>query len=394
MFACVIAAPLAMQAQSPSEMVTGPTSATSVPLSGQSAQSAGAVSVTQGTTNAGGGNTVNEIQSTVTLQAPYNGSTAEGKASADTLPLTLDDALKRGMRLNLGAIEQSTAVQQAQGQRAVAKSTLLPNLNMAISEVFERENLRTLGVSLPSIPEAVKFNYIDARAARLNQSVFDLVRIDNLHSASENLKASRLNARNSRDLIVLAVGGSYLQLIATQSRVVAAQAQVESSNAIYQQASDRFKAGLAARVDAERAQVQLQTEQQRLRSLQADRETEMLRLARIIGLPPGQRFSTADDYRYQPLPDMTIDSALQRAFQNRTDLQAAEAGVRAAEQALKAAHAERLPELAVTADFGGAGCAGAVPRPDGTHTRAIDTQYCRLVDGDRAVGPGNARTQH
>ncbi len=336
-------------------MVTGPTSATPVPLSGQSAASGAAVQVTQGTTNAGGGNTVNSIQSSVAVQMPYNGSTISGKATEGTLPLTLDEALKRGLRFNLGALEQSAAVQQAQGQRQVAKSTLLPNLNMAISEVFERENLRTLGVSIPIIPEAVKFNYIDARAARLNQSVFDLVRIDNLHSASENLKASTLSARNARDLIVLAVGGSYLQLISTQSRIVAAEAQVGSSKAIYQQAADRFTAGLAARVDAERAQVQLQTEQQRLRSLQADRDTQKLGLARIIGLPLEQQFTPADDFRYTPLPALTMEGALGKAMQQRTDLQAAQAGVRAAEDGLKAAHAERLPELAVTADFGGAG---------------------------------------
>ena len=343
------------RAQSPSEQVTGPTSATQVPLSGSAVQSGGAVTVVQGTTNAGGGNTVNSIQSTVSVLPPYNGSTPGGPVSGELLSLTLDEALKRGMRFNLGGIEQDASVQQAEGLRAVAKSTLLPNLNLAVSEVFERENLRTLGVSTPIIPEAVKFNYIDGRAARLNQSVFDLVRINNLRSADENLKASRLTARNSRDLVVLAVGGSYLQLISTQSRIVAAQAQVESSKAIYQQAADRFTAGLAARVDAERAQVQLQTEQQRLRSLQADRDTQMLQLARIIGLPLGQRFQAADDYRYTPLADLTLETALGRAMQGRTDLQAAAAGVRAAEQSLKAAHAERTPQLAVAADFGGAG---------------------------------------
>ena len=311
--------------------------------------------MTQGTTNAGGGNTVISIQSSVAVQPPYNGSAAEGKASGQLLSLTLKDALDRGMRLNLGAIEQSNAVQQAQGQRAVAKSTLLPNLNMAISEVFERENLRTLGVSIPSIPESVQFNYIDGRALRLNQSVIDFVRINNLRSADDNLKASRFSARNARDLVVLAVGGSYLQLIATQARIVAAQAQVESSKAIYQQAADRFTAGLAARVDAERAQVQLQTEQQRLRSLQADRDTELLSLARIIGLPAGQQYQLSEDLQYAALAGINVDSALQKAFATRTDLQAAEAGVRAAESALKAAHAERLPEVAVTADFGGAG---------------------------------------
>lgn len=222
---------VALWAQSPSESVTGPSMPTQLPLSGQGAQ-AGAVSVMQGTTNAGGGNTVDSIQSSVMVGMPYGGSVPTGVLTPGPLSLTLADALKRGMQNNLGAISQSAAVSQSEGQRGVAKSTLLPNLNTGVSEVFERENLRTLGVNFPGIPEAVKFNYIDGRAARLNQSVFDLVRIDNLRSASESLKASIKAVHNARDLIVLAVGGSYLQLIATQSRIVAAQAQVESDKAL------------------------------------------------------------------------------------------------------------------------------------------------------------------
>lgn len=343
----------ALHAQSPSQQVTGPTSATPLPLSGQ-APTSGGVTVTQGTTSAGGGNTVNTIQSSVTVQMPYNGSTPEGKATTDVLPLTLDEALRRGLRYNLGALEQEASVQQAKGARGVAQSTLLPTLNIGVSEVFERENLRTLGVSLPGVPTAVKFNYIDARV-RLNQSVLDLVRVNNLHAASETLKANLQAVRNSRDLIVLAVGGSYLQLLATQARITSAEAQVESSRAVYKQAADRFAAGLAARVDAERAQVQLQTDQQRLRALQADRDTQKLRLGRLIGLPLGQQFKTAEEYRFTPLGDITEESALQRAFQGRADVLAAQSSVRAAENSVKAAHAERLPQLAVDANFGGAG---------------------------------------
>lgn len=345
---------VALWAQSPSESVTGPSMPTQLPLSGQGAQ-AGAVSVMQGTTNAGGGNTVDSIQSSVMVGMPYGGSVPTGVLTPGPLSLTLADALKRGMQNNLGAISQSAAVSQSEGQRGVAKSTLLPNLNTGVSEVFERENLRTLGVNFPGIPEAVKFNYIDGRAARLNQSVFDLVRIDNLRSASESLKASIKAVHNARDLIVLAVGGSYLQLIATQSRIVAAQAQVESDKAIAKQAADRFAAGLAVRVDQQRAQVQLGTDQQRLRSLQADRDTQMLQFARIIGLPLGQQFLVADVYGYSPMDQVTQEVALQRAFGARADLQAAQSSVRAAEQNVKAARAERAPQLAVSADFGGAG---------------------------------------
>jgi outer membrane protein TolC len=145
----------------------------------------------------------------------------------------------------------------------------------------------------------VKFNFYDARV-RLQQSVFDLVRIRNLHGATEILNANIRQARNARDLIVLAVGGSYLQLLSTEAREQAAIAQEKTDEAIATQAEDRLKAGLATRVDAMRARVQAQVEAQRRRSLEADVESQKLKLARIIGLTPGQTFEATDAYRFAP----------------------------------------------------------------------------------------------
>ena len=50
-----------------------------------------------------------------------------------------------------------------------------------------------------------------------------------------------------------------------------------------------------------------------------------------------------------------MDQALVQAAQNRADLQAAQAGVRAATAALSAARAERLPTVSLAADYGAAG---------------------------------------
>ncbi len=369
-------------AQSPSEQVTGPTQATTVPISGRSA-GGGAVTATQ-TTNPGGVNSITSSTSTVNIAPPYNGSTPSGPASAVEVPLTLAQALELGFKYNLGAVQQPNSVLQARGQREVAKSALLPNLNAAVSEVFERENLRTVGISLPIIPESVKYNYFDARAARLNQSIFDLVRTENLHAASENLKASLETARDSRDLVVLAIGGSYLQLLSTAARVQAAQAQVASSLATSRQAQARFEAGVSVRVDVTRSTVQLQSDQQRLRSLQADLETQKLRLARLIGLPLGQGFRTTEDFHFVPLTDYTLESALARAQTQRADLQAAASGVRAAESGLKAAHNERIPNLAVSADFGAAGLT-PTRHATGVYTVA-GTLTIPLYEGGRIQG--------
>ena len=373
----------ALLAQSPSEMPVEPTRAVQLPLSGRSSQGADVV-VMQRTTDSEGGNSVNTVNSSVTVPAPYSGSVPSGSASTEVLALTLESALAMGLRTNLGALSQSAATELAQGQRAVAKSQLFPQVNTVVSEVFEKENLRTLGVSLPSIPTTSKFNYYDARAVRLQQSLYDLVRIRNVQGATENVQANIKAARNTRDLIVLAVAGSYLQLIATRARVEAAEAEVKTFRAIYQQAADRRTAGLATRVDADRSLVQLQTQQQRLRSLQADLQTQSLRLARIIGLPLGQRFLTNEQYTFENVTLILEEEALERAEAERPDLQAAASGVKAAELAVKAAHAERLPSLSIAADFG---AAGITPTNHSTSVYTVSgTLVIPIYEGGRIHG--------
>jgi outer membrane protein TolC len=92
---------------------------------------------------------------------------------------------------------------------------------------------------------------------------------------------------------------------------------------VFQQASDRLKAGTAALIDVTRTQVQYQTDVQLLRSELADVEKQKLNLARIIGLPLANPYSLADSFPYVPLEDFTVDDALKRAFATRADLRAA-----------------------------------------------------------------------
>lgn len=371
-----------LHAQAPSQSDPGPSHATQLPLLPNAPQ-AGSVSITQATPSSGSDSALS-VTSTVNVSSPYNGSAPTGALTSGVLALRLDDALNRALRSNLGSLTEDAALKQAEGEKSTTRSALLPSINAAISEEFERLNLRTMGVESQTFPTAVKFNYFDARAAMLNQSVFDLVKIDNLRSADQNVKATIHAARDARDLIVLAVGGAYLQLIATKARISSAAAEVETSKAVAQQAEDRLKAGLAPRIDASRSRVQLQTEQQRLRALQADLETQKLRLARIIGLPLGQQYDIADTYSYSPLASLSEDDALQRAMKSRRDLQAATEQVKAAQNSLNAAHAERLPNLAVTADFG---AAGRTPTHQSTGVYTVyGTLTVPLYEGGRIHG--------
>jgi outer membrane protein TolC len=354
-FALIVGMPLPAQTNSVS---TGQVN--QLPFSGR-ANVNGSVSATQSITNTGAGNSVNIIDSTVNLTSPYNGS-VPGTADINiALPLTLDNALKLGLRNNLGQISQTNSVLEARGQRLVARSALLPNVGSSVGETLSKidlaaQGLKSSALGIPGLPNTLgPFNFFDARAVRVNQTVFDLVQAGNLHSATQNLKAAQAAAMDARDLIVFAVVGSYLQVTTAQARVVAARAQAESSRSVYQQASDRLKEGLNARIDATRSQVQYQTDVQRLRAEQADVEKQKLNLGRVIGLPYGSDFTIAETFPYTALGDLTVEEAIKRANAGRADLRSARAAVQAADSALKAAHAEYLPTLSMAGDFGAEG---------------------------------------
>jgi outer membrane protein TolC len=290
---------------------------------------------------------------------PYQGSASAGPASEQPLSLTLDTALKMGLRYNLGAITSEQTSQHAQGESIVVRSALYPNLSGGLRENVEQIDLSSfgfkfkfppsLGVNIPNI--VGPFNYFDLRGY-LTQRVADLQSIRSYQSSREAQRAAELSAADAREIVVFVVTSAYLQVIAEAARVDSVKVQVDSAQAIYQQAADRFSAGLSAKIDMTRSQVEFETQQQRLTAEQADYAKQKIAFARLIGLSPAQSFTLADKMPYAPLENITLEQALTLAAQNRSDLKAAEAQLHAAEFARKAAVAEHYPTLGIVADYG------------------------------------------
>jgi outer membrane protein TolC len=180
----------------------------------------------------------------------------------------------------------------------------------------------------------------------------DLTAWKNYKSANESLHADQLSAQDSRDIVVLAVGGAYLLVIADKARVQSALAQLDTANALYQQASQQRAVGIVAQVDVDRSQVQALTQQQRVTSLQNDLAKQKINLARMTGLPPNNQYDLSDDIPFSAAPPITMEEGMRQAFEQRSDLKAAAAQVRAADLARSGARSERLPSLAVNADYG------------------------------------------
>jgi outer membrane protein TolC len=289
----------------------------------------------------------------------FQGSASAGPPSNQPLALSLDEALKMGLRYNLGGITAEQSSQRARGEDIVARSLLYPNFSGGLRESVQKIDLAafgfkfkfpaSLGINIPNI--VGPFNYFDLRAY-LTQRVADFQAIRSYQSSREAQRSAELSAADAREIVVYVVTAAYLQVLAQSARVDSAKVQVDSAQAIFQQASDRFAAGLSAKIDMTRSQVELETQQQRLTAEQADFAKQKIGLGRLIGLSPAQDYSLADKMPYAPLENTTLDQALALAAQNRSDLKAAEAQMHSAEFARKAAVAEHYPTLGIVADYG------------------------------------------
>jgi outer membrane protein TolC len=264
-----------------------------------------------------------------------------------------------GLRYNLGGITAAQESERATGQKIVVRSALYPNLSGGVRENVQQIDLASfgfkfnfppaLGITIPNI--VGPFNFFDLRGY-LTQRIADIQSIRSYQSAREAERAAEFSMADSREIVVFVVTQAYLQVLAESARVESVKAQVESAQAIFQQAADRFNAGLSAKIDMTRSNVELQTQQQRLTAEQANYAKLKIGLARLIGMSPAQVYSLADKMPYAPLENLTVEQALTQAAQNRSDLKAAEAQVHSAEFARKAAVAEHYPTLGVTADYG------------------------------------------
>ncbi len=268
--------------------------AVQLPLSGRTAQSNGTAKTSEQpapSTIA----TVNTLNPNLQVQGAYAGSTPGAANMPFNGRLRLWEAIRRGLAYNLGQSGATQSLRQAEGQSKVMRSALLPNLSGSVTENVQTTDLRALGFrfNFPgfSIPSVIgPFNYIDFRA-HLSQTVFDFTALNNYRASKDTANANRYSALDARELIVLAVGSTYLQVIAAKARLASEEAQLNSANAVFQQSLQQLGQGLIAKVDTDRNEVQALMHRQRLLSLQNDLAKQKINLARMIGLPPNDHLN-------------------------------------------------------------------------------------------------------
>jgi len=255
--------------------------ALSLPASGRI--SLGQVSAQQTTLPAGS----SVIEPSVMVTGNYQGSVPGASVPSGPLRLSMEEAVKRGLQTNLGVITSDVTSATVRAQRLQVLSQMLPQITVSASESVMQVNTASYGFNTISaaIPAMIgPFQYVQAQA-NFNWSALSLTNFRNVQAANAVDRATQMSARDARELVVLAVGGSYLQAISAAARIESQRRQVEYAQAIYDRANTQLAAGTNTRVDLTRSLVQLQVEQERLLSLEGDYEQQKIAFARLIGLP-------------------------------------------------------------------------------------------------------------
>jgi outer membrane protein TolC len=287
--------------------------------------------------------------------ADYQGSVTKGTASGQTIDLSLEDAIQRGLQSNLGIILSGTNTAGARAARLSQLQSLLPGIDFTAKEAASQVDLPAEGLRIPGFPKVIgPFGFTDVRAS-LTWSLIDIQSLRNYLAARHNFAAAQLSAEDARDMVVLTVGNAYLLVLADQTNVSSVQAQVDTAKVSLNQAVDNHQAGTAPLLDELRARVDYQSLEQQLIAAQNSLEKDKLALARTIGLPLAQSFNLTDTAPYAPFDQLDANALIQQAKTNRKDLAALVEQTAAAVDQRKAATAARFPTVETDADYGDIG---------------------------------------
>ena len=283
------------------------------------------------------------------------------RATPGPMPLSLDDAIDRGLKRNL---QMELVVQNehmVHGELLSAENNLLPSLTAsARSEAqeidlaalgFKSSELEEFGLSPATFSTIVKVNTTEAQISA-DQQLFNVPAYYLYRAAQKASTVANLATLNLRGGVTLAVGTQYLLALADAAQIENARALEKSDEVALQQATDSHNAGVGTRLDALRAQVQLQTQQQAVISAENTFAKDKIALNRMIGLPADQEIALTDTAPYAEYAELSLDDAMKLAFLRRKDLLSLQAQMEVAAKTQKAVRAERLPTLAFNGYYG------------------------------------------
>jgi outer membrane protein len=273
------------------------------------------------------------------------------QAPTGVLRLTLEQSVNLAVKQNTTAQIAQIVAKQSVEQKNIARAELLPQANLNVGEEWQRINLAAEfgGGGFPGLPPGTTFPghigpfALFSAGVGFNGQIFDLTLFRRYQAARSSADASKLDAQSSREQVILLVVSQYIGTLRATADVQASQSRVELAQALYDQAADLQKEGVGTGIDTLRANVELQNEKQRLIEAQAQRETNIFGLSRLLNLDPRQEVDLADSLSFFETPQPELDTSIEEGLAARPEWKSLQEQFKSANYEKKASSESRLP---------------------------------------------------
>jgi outer membrane protein len=309
---------------------------------------------------------------------------AEQLPAKQPLALTLQQAIELALKNNLQTQLAREGILQAEAEKGLGRSALLPNFSGAAYQSNLTSNLAAMGLgqsTFPGIsPFIGPFNSFDARV-RFVQSVFNLASIRRYQAAAHGLELAQVEKRSAEQQVMIATVLSYLAVIESQQTVEAARADVNLAKRLLELATSQHNAGVATGIDVVRAETRLAGQEVRLAQARTDLDTARLNLLRVIGAPLASELTLTENMQFKPetIPDR--DETVREALADRVEIHIAQEQLRIAKVQKQAAAAGWIPSVSFIADYGSS---AVTPTETNLPTRSISIHLdIPIFDGGR-----------
>jgi outer membrane protein TolC len=298
---------------------------------------------------------------------PFYGSVTRQPATDDVLKLSLDDAVRRGLKNNLGLKEAEAQERYVHGQESEALQEFLPTITLESDTGVYQHNLAALGFKASLLGEfkslfpggkvpagltEITKDTMTEGQLQYKQTLLSAPVIAGWNAARAAEKSYYFSKMSARGEVVQQVASAYLHAIAAASEVDNARALEAADRVAFDNARAQHLAGTAPNLDELRAQVQLQSQEQARLAAENDSEKDLILLKREIGIAPGQKIALTDAAPYSELAEQTPEEVSATAYKNRQDYQNLQNQVVELKALRNVYRAERLPTISVQGYWG------------------------------------------
>ncbi len=275
--------------------------------------------------------------------------------AADTVSLTLDDAIQVGLEKSKGLHSSLMKVQYADSKSSEAGALLLPSVKF--NGAYARlSDVPASQVSLPFLPQPITLspsvlNNYNLRVT-VQQPLFTGYKLQrNADIAEFNASAMQNDFENDKSQLIYNIKNAYWNLTQAVELQKVVDENVEQMKAHLKDVQSWQGQGMITANEVLKVQVQLSDA--RLRQIDMNNNVQLAKISfnSLLGLPLDTDIKLATAIVHEPRKFDELDALLRQAMQHRPELKSMEYKVKAGDAAVSIARSNWFPQIYLTGNY-------------------------------------------